>query len=324
MVKKYIVTCCILITSILSGNNSWAEEWPKDRPIRIIVPQAAGGTNDIITRIIAIELGKALNQSIVIENKPGASGAIGLQLAANAIPDGYTFAIASDSSAILSATRESLSWRLGRDLIGVALIGDQPIGIAVSSQTPYLTLADLLNAAKSKPGTISYGTSGQGTNQHYIGEWLAKSADFKWTHIPYKGGGQAIIDLTGGTTPAAVLGFAPLLSQQKKGGIRILALTSAQRNPNATNVPTLAELGFKDIIITQWVGVVAPKNLPPAILNKVSKEILLILEKPEIKLKLLDVGLTARPMPASEFEVFLKNSIQRWIELNKILKIPVD
>ena len=322
--KKLIISCFISLSCLLSANHAWAEEWPKERPIRIIVPQAAGGTNDIVTRLIALELSKALGQSIIIENKPGASGAIGMQITASATPDGYTFAVASDSIAILSATKESLSWRLGRDLIGVSLLGDQPIGIAVSGQTPYQTLSDLINAAKSKPDTISYGTSGQGTNQHYIGEWLAKSGNFKWIHVPYKGGGQAIIDLTGGTTPAAVLGFAPLLSQQKKGGIRILAITSAQRNVSAPTVPTLSELGFKDMVINQWVGIVAPKNLPPTILNKMSKEIGVVLEKPEVKAKLQEVGLTAKPMTANEFELFLKASIQRWSELNKTLQIPID
>ncbi|MEI7566051.1 MAG: tripartite tricarboxylate transporter substrate binding protein [Burkholderiaceae bacterium] len=322
--KKYIATCCILLAYILSANDSWAKEWPNERPIRIIVAQATGGTNDIVTRLIALELSKVLGQSIIVENRPGASGAIGMQIAAAAAPDGYTFAVASDSIAIMSATKESLSWRLGRDLIGVSLLGDQPIAIAVSSQTPYQTLLELINAAKNKPDTVSYGTSGQGTNQHFIGEWLAKSGNFKWIHVPYKGGGQAIIDLTGGTTPAAVLGFAPLISQEKKGGIRILAVTSAKRNISAPTVPTLSELGFKDMVINQWVGIVAPKNLTPSILNKMSKEIGLILEKPEIKAKLQDVGLTARAMPAGEFEIFLKASIQRWTELNKVLQIPLD
>ena len=168
--KKYIASYCILLTCLLCTNHTWAEEWPKERPIRMIVPQAAGGTNDIVTRLIALELSKALSQSIVVENRPGASGAIGMQTAATAAPDGYTFAIASDSIAIMSATKESLSWRLGRDLIGVSLLGEQPIGIAVSGQTPYQTLSELMNAAKNKPDTVSYGTSGQGTNQHYIGE----------------------------------------------------------------------------------------------------------------------------------------------------------
>lgn len=313
-----------MLACILSANDSWAKEWPNERPIRIIVAQATGGTNDIVTRLIALELSKVLGQSIIVENRPGASGAIGMQIAAAAAPDGYTFAVASDSIAIMSATKESLSWRLGRDLIGVSLLGDQPIAIAVSSQTPYQTLLELINAAKNKPDTVSYGTSGQGTNQHFIGEWLAKSGNFKWIHVPYKGGGQAIIDLTGGTTPAAVLGFAPLISQEKKGGIRILAVTSAKRNISAPTVPTLSELGFKDMVINQWVGIVAPKNLTPSILNKMSKEIGLILEKPEIKAKLQDVGLTARAMPAGEFEIFLKASIQRWTELNKVLQIPLD
>ena len=151
--KKSVATCCILLICSFLSNASWAEEWPKERPIRIIVPQAAGGTNDIVTRLISLELSKSLGQSIIIENKPGASGAIGMQTAASATPDGYTFAIASDSIAILSATKESLSWKLGRDLIGVSLLGEQPIGIAVSSQTSFQTLQDLINAAKNKPDT---------------------------------------------------------------------------------------------------------------------------------------------------------------------------
>lgn len=316
--------CGILLINLLYITLCFAQEWPKERPIRIIVPQAAGGTNDIVTRLIAQDLSKALGQSIIVENRPGASGAIGMQIAATAAPDGYTFAVASDSIAIMSATKESLSWRLGKDLIGVSLMGEQPIGIAVSNQTPYQNLQDLINAAKSKPDSLSYGTSGQGTNQHYIGEWLAKSGNFKWIHVPYKGGGQAIIDLTGGTTPAAVLGFAPLLSQQKKGGIRILAITSAQRNSSAPTAPTLYELGFKEMIINQWVGIVSPKNLSLSTLNRMSKEIGMVLEKPEIKAKLMEVGLTARPMSASEFDTFLKTSIQRWSELNKTLQIPTE
>lgn len=298
--------------------------WPSDQPIRIIVPQAAGGTNDTAARLIAVELGKALNQSVVVENRPGASGAIGMQAAVQSRADGYTLAIASDTATILNAVRTDMPWHFKRDLVGVSMIADQPIAIAASSRSPYKSLADLLAAAKQKPGAIAFGTSGLGTSQQIAGEWLAREASVEMTHVPYKGGGQAITDLIGNQIPAAVLGLAPVLGQYRSGNVRILAVTSAKRNAELPEVPTLEELGYRDIVLTQWVGLVAPKNTPPAIVQTFSDEVGKILARPDIVRKLAESGLNARPMPATQYDAFLATTVDQWRQLISKLSLRLE
>ncbi|WP_256987883.1 tripartite tricarboxylate transporter substrate binding protein [Bordetella genomosp. 9] len=298
--------------------------WPADQPIRIIVPQAAGGTNDTAARLVAVELGKALNQSVVVENRPGASGAIGMQAAVQSKPDGYTLAIASDTATILNAVRRDMPWQFKRDLTGVSMIADQPIVVAASARSPYRSLADLLEAAKAKPGAIAFGTSGLGTSQQVAGEWLAREAGVQMTHVPYKGGGQAITDLVGNQVPAAVLGLAPVIGQYRSGNVRILALTSENRSAELPDVPTLRELGYKDIVLTQWVGLVAPKRTPPEVVQRLSDEVTRILAKPEIVHKLKESGLDVRPMPAAQFDVFLARTVDQWQHLISTLSLRLE
>ncbi|RYE79152.1 MAG: tripartite tricarboxylate transporter substrate binding protein, partial [Oxalobacteraceae bacterium] len=183
-----------MVASQLGGGYAYAA-WPQDQPIRLIVPQAAGGTNDTVARVIGKELSRALGQSVVVDNRPGASGAIGIQAAVQAKPDGYTLVLASDTSVTLGAVRPSLNWDFTRDLVGVAMIGDQPICIAVTAQSPYRSLNQFLDASRKTPGELAYGTSGIGTAQHIVGEWLAKQAGVQLIHVPYKGGGLATTDL---------------------------------------------------------------------------------------------------------------------------------
>jgi tripartite-type tricarboxylate transporter receptor subunit TctC len=297
--------------------------WPNDQPIKIIVPQAAGGTNDTVARLIGAELGKALGQSIVIENHPGASGAIGMQLAARAPANGYTLAMASDTAAILSATRK-MGWKLDSDMTGVAMIGDQPMGVAVSARSNLHSLADLIAAAKANPGKVAFGTSGLGTSQHIVGVWLGQLAGVQMIHVPYKGGGQAVTDLVAGTTPAAVLGFAPLYAQARNGAVRIVAVTTAERVPALPDVPTLKELGYPDIVRAQWVGVVAPRGTPAAIVQRLSDAIDAIVRKPDIQARLVEIGETPKPLGHAAFDTFMHQDVTDWGELVKKLNIKLD
>ncbi|HTJ99647.1 MAG TPA: tripartite tricarboxylate transporter substrate binding protein [Bordetella sp.] len=308
----------------LAGVGTARAAWPSDQPIRIIVPQAAGGTNDTAARLIAVELGKALNQSVVVENRPGASGAIGMQTAVQSRPDGYTLAIASDTATILNAVRSDMPWQFKRDLAGVSMIADQPIVVAASARSPYKSLGDLIDAAKAKPGSIAFGTSGLGTSQQVAGEWLAREAKVQLTHVPYKGGGQAITDLVGDQVPAAVLGLAPVIGQYRAGNVRILAITSDKRSAELPDVPTLRELGYQDIVLTQWVGLVAPKRTPPDIVQRLSDEVGKILAKPEIVQKLKDSGLDVRPMPAPQFDAFLARTVDQWQHLISTLSLRLE
>ncbi|WLW63706.1 tripartite tricarboxylate transporter substrate binding protein [Achromobacter aegrifaciens] len=313
----------ILLGTGLVGSGAVHAAWPEDQAIKVIVPQAAGGTNDTVARLIGVELGKALGQSVVVENQPGASGAIGMQAAARSPANGYTLAIASDTAAVLSATRK-MGWRLDRDMMGVALVGEQPMAVAVSARSEYRSLAQLISAAKDKPDTVAFGTSGLGTSQHIIGEWLAHLAGVQMVHVPYKGGGQAVTDLVAGNTPAAVLGFAPLLAQARNHAVRIVAITTAERNPATPEVPTLKELGYSDITRSQWVGVVTPRGTPPAIVKRLSDAIGDIVRQPAIQAKLMEIGVTPNPMDGATFDGFIHKEVADYGSLVTQLHIKLD
>ncbi len=298
--------------------------WPGDQPIRIIVPQAAGGTNDTVARIVAVELGKALGQSVIIDNKPGAAGAIGMQAVVQAKPDGYTLGLASDSAALLNVVRDNLTFNFPRDVAGVGMIGQQPISVTVSARAPYKTLGELVAAGRKEPGGISYGSSGVGTNQHVIGEWLAKLSGARFTHIPYKGGGQATGDLVGGQVPMAVLGLAPMLAQEKAGKVRIVAVSTPKRDPSVPDVPTLTELGYPQIALAQWAGIVAPTKMPPAVLEQLSRALQQVIAMPQVRHQLTEAGMQPESMPHAEFTTFIGKSARMWAELVPTLHLKLE
>ncbi len=298
--------------------------WPDEQPLKLIVPQAPGGTNDTVARIVSQELARALKQSAVIENRPGAAGAIGMQAVVQAKPDGYTLALASDSAALLDTLRPTLNWKFRVDLQAIAMIGDQPIVIAVSARSPYRSFADVVRAAQESPDRIGYATSGVGTSQHVVGEWLARLAAARLVHIPYKGGGQASTDLVGGQVPVAVLGLAPMLAQRKNGGVRIVAVTSPKRHAALPDVPSLTELGFPQIALTQWVGIVAPKNTPVAVVKRLSDEMTRIVALPEVRKTLQDIGIDPEPMNSERFDRFLKDTGERWDRLVPTLNLKLE
>jgi tripartite-type tricarboxylate transporter receptor subunit TctC len=303
----------------------WASAaWPADQPIKIVVPQTAGGTNDTVARIVAVELGKTLKQSVIVENRPGAAGAIGMQEVARSKPDGYTLGLASDSAALLDVVHPSTQWSFERDLTGVGMIGEQPIAVAVPAKSSFKNLQAVLDAARARPDTVAFGSSGTGSGQHIIGEWLGKLAGVKLVHVPYKGGGQAMTDLAGGQIPLAVLGLAPMLAQQKGGTVRIVAITTAKRDPSVPQVPTLSELGFPQIALAQWAGIVAPAGVPTATVQKLSDALVTVLNTPRIRQQLSDAGLRPEPQGAAAFERFLKQNIHMWADLIPTLALKLQ
>ena len=320
---KYTVQRTIICAGLFFAGSLHAA-WPTDQPIKIIVPQAAGGTNDTVARIVAVELGKALGQTVIIDNKPGASGAIGMLAVAQAKPDGYTLGLASDSAALLDITRPARNWKFRQDLQGVGMIGDQPISVAVSAKSPYQSLADVVKAAKARPGEIAYGTSGVGSSQHVIGEWLAKLAQAKLIHVPYKGGGQAITDLISGQVPLAVLGLAPMLAQEKAGNVRIIAVTTGKRDPSVPKVPTLSELGYPQISLAQWAGVVAPAATAPEIVKRLSDEMQKVLASPSVKRQLTEAGVSPAAMDRVRFSEFLRTNVDMWSALVPSLNLKLE
>ena len=298
--------------------------WPNDQPIKIIVPQAAGGTNDTLARMVGAELSKLLGQTVVIDNRPGASGAIGMQATVQAAPDGYTIALASDSAALLDVLRPNLPWKFKSGLQGVVMIGEQPISIATSSKTTFKTFQQVIDAAKAKPESLGYGSSGIGSAQNIVGEWVASLAGVKLVHVPYKGGGQAANDLVSGQIPLAVLGLAPMLKQQQAGNVRILAVTTPERSKALPEVPTLTELGYPQIALAQWAGLVAPAATPQPIIQKLSDALMKVLAEKSIRDKMSAAGITPKPLKYQQFDAFLKKTVDTWQQVVPKLNIKIQ
>ena len=298
--------------------------WPADGPIRIIVPQAPGGTNDTVARFVAVELAKELKQSVIVENRPGAASAIGMEALVRSKADGYTLGLASDSAALLDVVRPQRSWSFDKDLVGISMIGEQPIVVAVQSSSPYRGLPDLLRAAGSRPGQISFASSGLGSSQQLVGEWLGSEAGVKLTHVPYKGGGQAIGDLLGGQVSFAVLGLAPMLAQQRAGKVRILAVTTPTRDPALPDVPTLSELGFPRIKLAQWAGIVAPKDIPSSIATRLSDALQKVIVSPSVRQQLQTAGVQPHPLAAAEFQAFLRDYNRMCADLVSTLSLQLQ
>jgi tripartite-type tricarboxylate transporter receptor subunit TctC len=316
------VICSVVAAAGVHGNASAA--WPADGPIRIIVPQAAGGTNDIVARLYAAELTTRLGQSVIVENRPGAASAIGMKQVARSKPDGYTLGLASDSASLLDAMQPKKDWTFKTELRGVAMIGDQPISISVPAQSAVRSVADLVAAARAKPGAIVFGSSGVGSSQHLVGEWLGLLAGVQLTHVPYKGGGQASLALVSGELPMAVLGVAPMLALHQQGKARVIAVTSGERDPALPDVPTLTEAGYPQIALSQWAGLVAPASTPDELIRRLAVEIVAIGNEASMRAQLAKRGITARPMSDAAFDRFLKKTVSDWEGLIPRLDLPLD
>jgi tripartite-type tricarboxylate transporter receptor subunit TctC len=246
-----------------------AQDWP-NRPIKFIVPYPPGGSTDVGARVIGDHLSRVLGQQIVVENKSGGSGNIGFEAAARSAPDGYSVLIGPDQ--VVSAPHV---FKVGfdplKDLVPVIQLSRQPVVLAVHPSLGVNSLAELIAMAKVHPG-MGFATSGVGSQQHFVAEWLAKIAGIKLEHVPYRGGGQAINDLIAGHIKIASLGSSPLMPHYKAGTVRLIAQSTATRAPSLPDVPTYRESGITELALDQWLGVLVPAGTPPAIVTRLNTE----------------------------------------------------
>ena len=269
---------------------AWAQSWPS-RPIRVLVGFAPGGTSDVSARLTAEVLSKELGQQVIVENRPGGAGSLAIEALIRGPKDGYTVVVNSDSSYYQPVLTPSLSYRAERDLQPVAILTNQPIVIAVHPAPGWKSINDLLKAAKAQPGQIAYALSSATGTQAVAAGIFFRGAGVKMIGVPYKGGGQAVVDLVSGHVPVAVLGSAPLVPQVKAGRVRLLAVTSGQRSKAMPDVPTLAELGFKFMDISQWFGAVLPMGTPADVVNRMSLAYNKALVDPKTQQRLFDAAL---------------------------------
>ena len=266
-----------------------AQPWPS-KPVRIVVAFAAGGSTDVAVRSMQEQLAKAFGQPVLVENRPGAAGNIAADYVAKQPADGYLVLASADALASNPHLFKNLPFDPAKDLVPVVQLTRQPVVLAVHPSLGVGSVAELVAAAKAKPG-LGYATSGAGSIQHMAGEWFAQLAGIKLTHVPYKGGGQAITDLVGGQVPIGSLGNTPLLPHHRAGKIKIIAQTTAARSASLAEVPTYEEAGMRGLVLEQWLALFVAAGTPPAVTARIASEVSKALAEPALKERYAKLGL---------------------------------
>jgi tripartite-type tricarboxylate transporter receptor subunit TctC len=311
----------LFVAPIATSTAARADEWPS-RTIRFIVPFPPGGSTDVGARLIANVLSRALHQQVVVENRSGADGNIGMEAAAKSAPDGYTVLVTTDQIAS-TAHIFRLNFDPPKDFVPVIQISRQPVVLAVHASLGINTLADFIALAKREPG-MSFATSGVGSQQQMVAEWFAQIAGLKLVHVPYRGGGQAINDLVAGHVKVASLGSSPLIPHYRAGTIKLLAQSTATRSPSLPEVPTYEEAGIKGLVLAQWLGVFVPAGTPAPIVARLNAEINKALAEPDIRANLLKAAQEPIGGSADQFAKLFHDDDEKYARLVKQLNIHVN
>jgi tripartite-type tricarboxylate transporter receptor subunit TctC len=297
--------------------------WPT-RPISLIVPFPAGGTTDVLARAIGQELAKSLGQPVVVESKPGAGATLGADFVAKSKADGYTFLMGAVHHTIATSVYKKLPYDFQKDLTPVSVVALVPNVLVVNPAVSAKNVAELLALAKAQPGKLTYGSNGNGTGQHLIGAQFEALGGVQMLHVPYKGSGPLATDLLGGQINMSFDTITPVLPHIKAGKLRPLAVTTSKRSPALPDVPTLDEAGLKGFNLGTWFGVLAPAATPQPIVDRVSKEIVRIVNLPEFRKKMEEIG--AEPVGSTPAQMArqIKDDTERFAKLVKDAKISAE
>ena len=288
------------------------------KPIRLVVPFTPGGVTDTSGRLIAEQLSKRLGQQVIVDNKSGASGNIGTQLVASAEPDGYTLLLAFDGTMVINPhVFEKVPFDTVKDFASIGKIGDAVLILVAHPGLNAKTLKEVVSLSQSQSGGLSYGTSGTGGTPHIAGELLKLKTNANLIHVPYKGGGQAMIDVLGGNIPLVYTAIAGAIQHVKSGKLHAVAVSSGQRANSLPQVPTFIESGVADFEINSWVGLMAPSKTPKAILDKLNTELNAVLSDTDIRERLNALGITAMPGSAQKFGDEVKRDLIRYGQVVK-------
>ena len=288
-----------------------AQGWPAKQPVKLVVVFPPGGSVDQLARLLAQPLSQALGQSVIVENKGGASGSIGAAAVAASAPDGYTFAVVFDTHGVNPSLIPNLPFDSKKDLAPVILVGTAPMVLATHVGSPYKTFADVVAAAKSKPG-VSFGTIGSGSLGHLAMTLLAKNGPLELTHIPYKGGGPMMTDAVAGHVPLSIGSVFVTKPHIDNKRMRPLVVTTSRRSPDLPDVPTLAESGFAGFDAPAWWALLAPAQTPPDIVNRMNAEINKILKQPDIAKRLDTQGIDVVGGTPDQARVFIEKQMEIW------------
>ncbi len=294
------------------------------KPIKIIVPFPAGGTSDVLARILGVKLTEAWGQPVVVENRPGSSGNLGADVVAKSAPDGYTFALMDVGNLVISPALFKLPFNVQNDFAPVSMVAYSPHLLVVSSKVPANTTAELINYAKGQKGKMNYAAAaGMGSATHLAGVVFAKRSGIEWGYVPYKGGAQAMTDLMGGQVDVTFNGMVATYPQVKAGKIKLIAVSSSKRNSQLGDVPTVSET-LPDFLTGSWQGLLAPTGTPKAIIDKVNAEVLKITAMPDVKERLVNLGAEPTSMSPIDFSKWMSREIPAMAKIVKDEKITAD
>jgi tripartite-type tricarboxylate transporter receptor subunit TctC len=294
------------------------------RPVRLIIPFPPGGSNDIVGRMIAAQLGERLGQQMVVDNRGGAGGTIGTELAAKSQADGYTLLLISTAYAFNTSIYKKLPYDPAKSFVPVALLGSGPGVLVVNPALPVNSVADLIALAKERPGKLNNASAGIGSFQHLASELFRIQAGIQWLHVPYKGGGPAMTDLMGGQADASVGSLIQMLPHIRSGKLKALGTTGAKRSPVLPDVPTVAEAGVPGYEATNWWGFLAPAGTPPAIVERLHQEVAAVQASAETKRRFDTEGAEALQMSPAEFGAFIVAETAKWARVVKEAGISAE
>jgi len=289
-----------------------------DRPVKILVGFSAGGGTDVAARVMAQKLTDALGQTVVVENRPGASGMLAAEAAAKSPPDGYTLMMGSQTTlAVAPALYRKFAIDAARDFAGVAMAGVSPLVMVVHPSLPVQSVQDVIAMAKAKPGTLNFASGGLGTTPHMAGELFSIQAGIKMVHVAYRGEAPAINDLLGGQIPLIFANLSAVIGNVRAGSLRALAVTSLQRSPSAPDIPTIAEVALPGFDAATWFALVAPAGTPREIVDRINAEVTRIVAQSEVQQRFADLGMTISAGTPDALDGYIKSEIAKWAQVIK-------
>ncbi len=301
------------------------EAWPAAKPIKLVVPFAAGGTSDILGRLLAEKLQVALKQTVIVENRAGAGGVVGADVVAKSPADGYTLLLGTVAShAINPAMRAKMPYDASKDFAFVNLLGSIPNVLLVGTEQPYKSVKDLIAAAKAKPDTIAFASAGQGSSQHMSGEMFKLLAGADLAHVPYKGSAPAIQDVIGNQVPSSFETVTVALPHIQSGKVRALAVTTTQRAAALPQVPTMQEAGVPTFDVASWQAIYAPAATPVVVVNRLNAEIEKVLASADVKARMDTLGMSHQVNTPAQFQEFSRTELLKWQRVAREGKVTLD
>jgi tripartite-type tricarboxylate transporter receptor subunit TctC len=318
-----LLSTCAAALSLLSANAHAQADYP-NKPIKIVVPFPAGGTSDVLARMLGVKLTEAWGQPVVVENRPGSSGNLGADIVAKSAADGYTFALMDVGNLVISPALYKLPFNVQTDFAPVSMVAYSPHLLVVSSKVPANTTAELITYAKAQKGKMNFAAAaGMGSAAHLAGVVFAKRSGIEWGYVPYKGGAQAMTDLIGAQVDVTFNGMVATYPHVKAGKIKLIAVSSNKRHAQLGDVPTVAET-LPDFLTGSWQGLLAPAGTPKPILDKMHAEVLKITAMPDVKERLVILGAEPSAMSSNDFAKWMSREIPAMAKIVKDEKITAD